>query len=158
MAAEAGGNVRRAAILAIGASAAAIAAAYASIPLTGGTPRWAPWLFVAGTDTIVVAFMALGAARPGRGVGRLALPFALTALVIAGGFGALLLLPPADPADPTLWLGLPPRAAIVLYVVGFLPVLVLPLSYALTFEELTLSDADLARVRAARRDPEAPGR
>ena len=57
-----------------------------------------------------------------------------------------------------LWLGLPPRAAVVLYVIGFLPVLVLPLAYALTFDALTLSEADLARARAARTAPPAQSR
>ena len=149
-------NAQRGAIAAIAVAAVAIAAAYASVPLTGGTPRWAPWLFVAGIDVLVVALMTLGVARDGRGVGRLAIPFALTGIILGCGFGALLLLPPADPADPTLWLGLPPRAAVVLYVIGFLPVLVLPLAYALTFDELTLSEADLARARAARTAPREP--
>ena len=149
-------NAQRGAIAAIAVAAVAIAAAYASVPLTGGTPRWAPWLFVAGIDVLVVALMTLGVARDGRGVGRLAIPFTLTGIILAGGFGTLLLLPPADPADPTLWLGLPPRAAVVLYVIGFLPVLVLPLAYALTFDELTLSEADLARARAARTAPREP--
>jgi hypothetical protein len=150
--------VRRGAVAAIALAAGAIAAAYASVPLTGGTPEWAPWLFVAGIDLLLVALMVLGAARPGRGVGRLAIPFAVTAAILALGFGALLLLPAADPADPTLWLGLPPRAAVVVYVIGFLPVLVLPLAYALTFDELTLSEADLARARAARDERPAPPR
>ena len=149
-------NAQRGAIAAIAVAAVAIAAAYASVPLTGGTPRWAPWLFVAGIDVLMVALMTLGVARAGRGVGRLAIPFTLTGIILAGGFGTLLLLPPADPADPTLWLGLPPRAAVVLYVIGFLPVLVLPLAYALTFDELTLSEADLARARAARTAPREP--
>ena len=150
-------SLRRGAVAAIALAAGAIAAAYASVPLTGGTPGWAPWLFVAGIDLLLVALMVLGVARRGRGVGRLAIPFALTGVILAAGFGALLLLPLADPADPTLWLGLPPRAAVVVYVIGFLPVLVLPLAYALTFDELTLSEADLARARAARAEgPEPP--
>jgi hypothetical protein len=150
-------SLRRGAVAAIALAACAIAAAYGSVPLTGGTPGWAPWLFVGGIDLLLVALMVLGAARPGRGVGRLAIPFAVTGAILAFGFGALLLLPAADPADPTLWLGLPPRAAVVVYVIGFLPVLFLPLAYALTFDELTLSEADLARARAARTErPEPP--
>lgn len=143
-------SLRRGAVAAIALAAGAIATAYASVPLTGGTPGWAPWLFVAGIDLLLVALMVLGVSRRGRGIGRLAIPFTLTGVILAAGFGALLLLPPADPADPTLWLGLPPRSAVVVYVIGFLPVLVLPLAYALTFDELTLSETDLARARAAR--------
>jgi len=39
----------------------------------------------------------------------------------------------------------------VLIGIGLLPLLVLPLAYALTFDEMTLSEADLARVRDAAR-------
>jgi hypothetical protein len=46
-------------------------------------------------------------------------------------------------------LGLPRRAAIVLYGIGLLPLFVLPVAYALTFDEMTLSEEDLERVRRA---------
>jgi hypothetical protein len=69
--------------------------------------------------------------------------------VLLIGFGAALVMP-AETRDSTLWLGLPPRAAVVLYGIGVLPLFVLPIAYALTFESLTLSDADLERVRNAR--------
>jgi hypothetical protein len=127
-----------------------IAAAYASAFLPGGAPAWASWAMALGTAAMMVAAMTLGAARNG-GIGVLWLPFAFTFLVIAGGFGAVLVLPPADPADPVLWLGLPPRAAIVMYGIGLLPLFVVPVAYALTFEARTLSSDDLERVRRAAR-------
>lgn len=131
------------------ASAIMIAAAYASGFLPGGAPAWAAWLLALGTVTIVVAAMMLGALRDGRAASaRLALPFAATWCIIFGGF-ALALLLPAETASAALWLGLPRRAAIIIYGVGLLPMLVLPVAYALTFDELALSDADLERVRAA---------
>jgi hypothetical protein len=108
-------------------------------------PGWAAWAMALGTATIMVASMALGAARRG-GIGRLALPFAGTWLILAGGFAAAMLLPAEGPDSP-LFLGLPPRAAIVLLGVGLLPLFLLPLAYALTFDEMTLSEADLERVR-----------
>lgn len=141
---------KRSALAGLFLSTLLIAAGYASAFLPGDPPAWAPWALAMGTSAIMVASMALGAARRG-GVGRLAVPFALVFLILAGGFGAALALPPTDPADPTLWLGLPPRAAIVLYGIGLLPLLFLPLAYALTFDEMTLSEADLARVRDAAR-------
>ncbi len=141
---------KRSALAGLVLSTLLIAAGYASAFLPGDPPRWAPWALAMGTSAIMVASMALGAVRRG-GVGRLALPFAATFLVLAGGFAAALVLPPTDPADPTLWLGLPPAAAIVLYGIGLLPLLFLPLAYALTFDEMTLSEADLARVREAAR-------
>lgn len=141
---------KRSALAALVLATLAIAASYASAFLPGDPPAWAPWGLAMGTAVMLVASMALGAARRG-GTGRLALPFAATFLVLAGGFGAVLALGPTDPRDPTLWLGLPPRAAIVMYGVGLLPLLFLPLAYALTFDEMTLSEADLARVRDAAR-------
>ena len=80
---------------------------------------------------------------------------AFVVLVVGGGLVALVLMPPADPGDPTLILGLPPRAALLMYGVGLLPTLVVPVAYALTFERLTLSEADLARVRAAAAEAKA---
>jgi type II secretory pathway component PulM len=56
-----------------------------------------------------------------------------------------------DPADPTLFLGLPPRAAVVLLGIGLLPLLVLPIAYALTFDEMTLNEADWEKIREAAR-------
>ncbi|HEX9084509.1 MAG TPA: hypothetical protein VF836_07205, partial [Gemmatimonadaceae bacterium] len=55
----------------------------------------------------------------------------------------------------TLWLGLPVRAAIVIYGVGLLPIIVLPIAYALTFETQTLSAEDVERVRALARENRA---
>ncbi len=144
-------------VLAAGyASAALPSAALPSAALPSGAPAFAPWTFVLGIPCLIVGLMALGTARADRRLGRLIVPFVFVWLVLVVGFGAVLLLPPADPLDPTLWLGLPPRAAVVLYGVGALPVLVLPLAYALSFDALTLSETDLERVRAARRRSDGP--
>lgn len=126
-----------------------IAAGYASAFLPGGAPPAAAWAFIIGIPCLMVGLMALGASRSKRGLGRLVLPFAFVWLVLVAGFAAAQLLS-ADGAAPRLWLGLPPRAAIILYGIGLLPVFVLPLAYALTFDAQTLSEDDLARVRAAR--------
>ena len=97
----------------------------------------------------MIATTALGAARAGQRLGglrRLALPFAAVLLILLGAFAAALSLPAAG--EPLL-LGLPRRAAIVLYGVGVLPALILPIAYAVTFDELTLTEEDVARVREA---------
>ena len=138
---------KRGSLFALLAGTLMIAAAYASAFLPGDPPAWSAWAMGIGTATVMVAAMALGAARQG-GIGRLKLPFAFTFLVLAGGFCAVLALPP-EPVGAPLFLGLPLRAAIVLIGIGLLPLLVLPVAYALTFDEMTLSDEDLARVRAA---------
>jgi hypothetical protein len=142
---------RRNSLLALFAGALACAAAYASAFLPGAPPAWSPWALGIGTATVMVAASALGAARADTGLGRLKLPFAIVFLIVAGGFAAVLLLPAPDAANPSLFLGLPAGAAIVLLGIGILPLLVLPIAYALTFEEMTLSEADLARVREAAR-------
>ncbi len=144
-------RARRVAVGAMFSSTLAIAAAYGSAFLSGGSPAWATWLFVGGTACLMVGAMVLGAARPGRRLGPVLLAFAFIWIVIVGGFSVVLLLPATDSAVSALWLGLPPRAAVIVYGIGLLPVLVLPLAYALTFDSLTLSEADLERVRAASR-------
>lgn len=140
--------MKRFALGSLFASAVAVAVAYAAAFLPGGAPVWAVWLLAVATATMVVATMMLGATKDGR-IGALALPFGFVFVVLAGGFALALALPPADPADPTLWLGLPPRAAIILYGIGLLPFFVVPVAYALSFDPATLSDDDLRRVREA---------
>lgn len=138
---------KRYSLLALLAGTLAIAAAYASAFLPGPPPAWAAWAMAMGTAVVMVASTALGAARNGK-IGRLKIPFALVFLVLAGGF-ALALGLPAETADAPLFLGLPIRAAVVLIGIGLVPLLVLPVAYALTFEEMTLSEEDLARIREA---------
>ena len=149
--------VKRVALAAIFLSTCLIGAAYASVLLLGRAPAWAPWSFMIGTATVMLATIVLGAARRGGGVGRLALPFALIYALLLAGFGAVLALPPEAGADTPLWLGLPRRAAIVLYGIGILPLFLLPLAYAFTFESMTLREEDLTRIAAARRAGEAGG-
>jgi uncharacterized SAM-binding protein YcdF (DUF218 family) len=142
---------RRYSLMALLAGTLAIAAGYASAFLPGDPPGWAAWALALGTPVVMVAASALGAARPDRGLGRLKLPFALVLLIVAGGFALVLSMPGADSASSTLFLGLPPRAAVVLLGIGLLPLLIMPVAYALTFDDMTLSDADLQRVREAAR-------
>jgi hypothetical protein len=127
----------------------AVAAAYASAFFPGGAPRWAAWAMGVGIGLLSVGLLALGAARPGRRLGVLWLPLALTFVILAGGFGLALALPGGEGPATRLWLGLPARAAIILYGIGILPMLVLPLAYALSFRQMTLSAEDLERVLAA---------
>jgi len=91
--------------------------------------------------------MVLGAARERGGVGPLALPFAFVIITLTVGFCLALGLPANEGPGSTLWLGLPLRAAIVVYGIGLMPVVVLPVAYALTFGTQTLSAEDVERVR-----------
>lgn len=140
-------RLKRAALAAVVLGTVAIGSTYVSAFLSAVPAGWAPPVFVLGIACIMVGVMVLGAATE-RGVGRLALPFAFVWLLLVGGFAAVYLAPAA--AHSGLWLGLPPAAAIILYGIGFSPVLVLPLAYALTFDSITLRPEDIERVRRAR--------
>ena len=139
---------RRAALVALFFGILAIAAGYLAAFSTTGTPIWAAWLLALGIPVALGAIMILGAARGRRGIGQLKIPFAFVVVVLVIGFGAALALPATEGPLSRLWLGLPARAAIVIYGVGLLPIVVLPIAYALTFETQTLSAEDVERVRA----------
>jgi hypothetical protein len=140
-------RLKRAALGAVVLGTAAIGAVYLAAFVTPERLAWAPAVFVLGIASIMVGMMVLGAASA-RGIGRLALPFAFVWVLLVGGFAAVFMAPAADAEG--LWLGLPPAAAIIVYGIGLLPVLVLPFAYALTFDSTTLRPEDLERVRAAR--------
>jgi hypothetical protein len=141
-------NTKRFALVAIVAGTAAIAVGYASAFVAGGPPAWAAWLLALGIPASIGGVILLGAARGGAGVGRLWIPIAFVTLTLAVGFALALAIGPTESADSVLWLGLPARAAIVIYGIGLMPAIVLPLAYALTFETQTLSEEDVKRVIA----------
>ena len=149
-----GTRLRAAALWGTAVGTLGIAVAYLSAFAPPPVAAWGPWLMAVALPVTMVAIMVLGVARDDRRLGRLAAPIGVVLFLVAGGFLLALGLP-ADRADGPLWLGLPPRAAVILYGVGLLPLFILPVAYALTFDALTLDDADLARVRAARA-PEGP--
>jgi len=146
---------RGAALVALFIGISAIAAGYLAAFSAAGAPVWAAWLLALGIPVALGAIMILGAARGRRGIGPLKIPFAFVVLVLVIGFGAALALPATEGPLSTLWLGLPTRAAIVIYGVGLLPIVVLPIAYALTFETQTLSAEDVERVRELARENQA---
>jgi hypothetical protein len=137
------------------ASICGVGVAYASAFLPSGEPAWAPFVMAICLAGAMVSMMALGATRGGR-IGRLAFPFAFVFVVVAGGFTLVLTMPRIDPAEPVFWFGLPPAAALVMYGIGLVPLLVVPLAYALTFDEQALTEEDMQRVRRSMHPPEAP--
>lgn len=122
---------------------------YLSAFMPGGSPRYAAYAFAIATAAVMTAISVLGAARRARRLGSLAWVFAFAFLVLAGGFCAAL---SRLGAGTELWLGLPRGAAIILYVVGLLPMAVLPLAYALTFESTTMTDGELDELRRKLRE------
>jgi hypothetical protein len=143
-----GDKTRTAALTALCAAIVAIAVGYAAAFRQSGTPAWAPWLLALGIPISLGAIMILGAARGRKGIGPLKLPFLFVVAVLAIGFCAALALPATESPLSKLWLGLPARAAVVIYGIGLLPIVVLPVAYALTFETQTLNAEDVERVRA----------
>jgi hypothetical protein len=140
----------RAGLAALVLGTLAAAAAYLSAFLPGEPPLWGALSMVLGIALMSVGCMALGAARSGRPLGRLVWALAITFVILVLCFGAALLLPRGGDGSVPLWAGLPRRAALLLYGIGILPALILPLAYALTFRERTLDADDVARIRAAR--------
>jgi hypothetical protein len=139
--------IRRGALGGVLVALLAIGAAYASAFASGGAPGWAPWAMAVGTTLLMVSTTALGAVRAGR-LGRIWVPLAAMLLLMGGGFCLALAMPGGETVESSLWLGLPRRAAVILFGVGLLPLFFVPVSYALTFDATTLSEADLARVRS----------
>jgi hypothetical protein len=139
--------IKRLALLFLVISTIAIVAAYASAFLPGGAGKISGLLMAFGIATMAVSLMILGAVRDGEKLGILGFAFGFVFVVLIAGFSAALFMPNADTAMMKLWLGLPPRAAIIIYGVGILPVLVLPIVYARTFESRTLTAADLDAIR-----------
>lgn len=138
---------KRVARLSLTAATIAIAVAYASAFKPGGAPTWAPWLLAFGMPVVLVAVMVMGAARGRGGIKKLVIPFAFVGILLTVGFCLALGLPANESADSNLVFGLPLRAAIVIYGIGLIPIVVLPVAYALTFETQTLNAEDLEKVR-----------
>ena len=126
-----------------------VASAYITMLTSSTTTTWAPLALAVGANGIIMTLMAIGATRHDTLPRALAITFATMFVLCAGAFVAALLMTPNEGAGGPLFLGLPQRTAIVLYTVGVMPIAVLPLAYALTFDSSTLSDADLVAVRAA---------
>ena len=125
--------MRRMALAVIFGSIVVIGVGYASAFLPGGPPQPLVLGFAVAISALISSLMALGALRRGKLPRVLALIFGATFLTLTAGF--YLALSERAPAGDQLWLGLPRGAAIILYIIGLLPLLVLPIAYALTFDE-----------------------
>lgn len=136
---------KRAALIVIFVSMLIIGIGYASAFLPGGAPEAATYAFAVATAAVMTAILVLGAARSGRTLGTLRFVFALTFIVLAVGFSSA--LSAAEVAADNLYGGLPRGAAVILYVVGLLPMAMLPIAYAMTFEKTTFDEAELEDIR-----------
>ena len=141
--------MKRLLIRLLASSCGLVAVAYATMFASAAPPAWAPVALAIGANGVIMTLMAIGAVRHDTMPRSLAMTFIGLFVLCAGAFVVALLLPPQEGAGGALLLGLPLRTAIVLYGVGVVPIAILPLAYALTFESSTLSEGDLKRVRAA---------
>jgi len=106
-------------------------AAYGDALIAGAATPASGWLMAVALVLVLPATLALGARRS-RGTSPLAILVAvLLAVVLAAGFALALGLPDLGSDEP-LWLGLPRRAAVIVYGVGLIPLLFLPWAYART--------------------------
>lgn len=126
-----------------------IAVAYATMFVSATPPAWAPIVLAIAANGAIMTLMAIGAVRHDTMPRSLVWTFVGLFALCAGAFVLALVLPAHEGPGGVLLLGLPLRTAIVLYGVGVVPIAILPLAYALTFESSTLSEDDLVRVRAA---------
>ena len=140
--------MKRTLIRLLALSCGLVALSYAAA-FAGVGDGWAPWTLAVGANGVIMSLMAIGATRHDTLPRSLVWTFVGLFVLCAGAFLAALAMPAAEGANAALLFGLPLRTAIVLYGVGVVPILILPLAYALTFESSTLSEGDLDRVRAA---------
>lgn len=112
--------------------ALAIGVAYAAAVGAGASPAWALWFVAFGGTACAVGLFVIGAAS--RGPIRPLIGWLLAALfvVIFAVFGTALAMRTPDSASEPIVLGLPVRLAMVFYGVGLLPLLVLPVVFAMT--------------------------
>ena len=127
----------------------AVGAAYGSV-LLGVAATAAPWWLASGTTAVLAGIAVLGAARRGRPTPVLTAAVVLSFVSVLVGLLLPLVLPAPHATSP-LMLGLPRPTAILLLLVGLLPLLLLPLAYGYAFDREVLSDDDLRTLRQSTR-------
>lgn len=146
---------RRASLFALMASMGLVGAGYLSAFFPFTPPVWGVGTLLVGSvaGLLSVSFLGAGERAAAR---RLRLPLGLVFVLLVGGVGAGLLLPDARTGDP-LHGGLPLPAALLLYGAGLLPLLVVPLAYAWTFQGAGMGKVELAELVARARAAGAGG-
>lgn len=110
------------------------------------------WVAALSGAAFPVALMGLGAARRGR-LGALRWPLLALGVLLAGGLAAVLALPDGGPDVA----GLPLGTAIMIFGIIPVPLALVGLAYAATFERWTLREEDLERIRRIKAEREGEG-
>jgi len=106
--------------------------------------RFGPVLFAVLAVAFPVALIALGAARQGR-IGPLMAPLTILLVILEGSLVGMLILRGHVVEGP--WVaGLPAAAAIQLLGMWLMPLGLVALVYAITFDSFTLREEDLRRL------------
>lgn len=126
--------MRAAGLILLAFFTATIGAVYGWSLLTDSAPAWSPWALGLAVPATMVSAILIGVSPRASRTAKLraGVAAALTLLLLASGFVLALAL---SGAGEPLVLGLPRRAAIIMYGVGLLPFLVVPVAYALAFED-----------------------
>lgn len=103
---------------------------------------WGAWVAALAGAAFPVALMGLGTARRGR-LGPLRWTLLALGLVLAGGLAAALALPDGGPDI----LGLPLGTAILIFGIIPVPLALVGITYAATFDRWGLREEDLDRIR-----------
>lgn len=134
----------------------AIAAAYSTALVLAPAPAFVAQALAYGIGASMTGAFMLGATRDGTLSPWLAVVFVMVCVVVTGTFWWVLALPPHEGAGGALWLGLPRRTAMVLYGVGAVPMVLLPIAYTLAFDRSILPDDDAHEFHSAA-PPTDPG-
>ena len=117
-----------------------IVGAYVGV-LLGLTSPLVPLVMALGTTAVLAGIAQLAIVRAGRETPALARTVRWVFGGMAAGFLAVLLLPPPVAGGPLL-LGLPRATAILLLLVGAMPMVVLPIAYARAFDTEVMPRSD----------------
>lgn len=113
----------------------AFAAAFAASLVGAATPRWASAVMAGATGMCLAAFIGVALGERARD-GRIVAVLAFVGLGVGGALTALLWVPETTGPEDALWGGLPLGAALLVYGIGLLPMLIVPVVYAWTFDRI----------------------
>jgi hypothetical protein len=127
-------GVRSGSIAVLACSSLMLVIGYGATWWPGGAPRWVAVCFALATVLQLCAFCLLGAVRRDGRVGSVVAGVAVMGVLVGGALVYAILA--ADPgATEELVLGMPRRAALVLYGVGVAPLVVLSVVFVWDFEK-----------------------